>query len=79
MNSEPINENMLSELSISNSERLSNKEQTERQKNLFAEELKRSIGGEIKTVLKEKKNEETNPKKKNKIKLFFEKIAKICW
>ena len=79
MNSEPINENMLSELSISNSERLSNKEQTERQKNLFAEELKRSIGGEIKTVLEEKKNEETNPKKKNKIKLFFEKIAKICW
>lgn len=78
MSKEVFSENMLSELANSKAERISDKENTEKEKNIFAEELKKSLGNEIKTVLYEKKKEEETPKKKNKIRHFFEKLARIC-
>ena len=70
--------NMLNELAISESERKFEKERTEREKNVFAETLKSSLGKEMKEVLLEKKEIEAKPVKKNKIREFFEKLAKVC-
>lgn len=78
MSKEIFSENMLSELANSKAERLSEKEHTEREKNVFAEELKKSIGAEMKKVLSEKKKNDETPKKKGKIKEFFEKLARVC-
>lgn len=78
MNKEVFSENMLSELAVSNAERLSEKEHTEREKNVFADELKKTIGIEMKKVLSEKKENEKKPKKKSKIRQFFEKLARVC-
>lgn len=69
---------VLNELSISNSERQSEKERTEREKNVFAETLKSSIGEEMKSVLAVKKEEEKIPPKRNKIKEFFERLIRVC-
>ena len=72
------NENIISELTISESERKSGEEQIEREKNLFAESLKKELGESIKATLLEKKEIEDNPPKKSKIKQFFEKLIKTC-
>lgn len=70
--------NILSELEISNSERKSSEERIDREKNVFAETLKNSIGEEMKAVLLEKKDIDARPQKKSKIKEFFERLARIC-
>lgn len=70
--------NILSELEISNSERKSSEERIDREKNVFAETLKNSIGEEMKAVLLEKKDIDARPQKKSKIKEFFERLARTC-
>lgn len=72
------NKNILSELAISEAERNSCKERTDREKNIFAESLKKSIGNEMKAVLLEKKAEEQKLPQKNIIKKFFERLRKTC-
>ena len=81
MSNEKLNaptKNMLNELAISESERTSEIERTEREKNVFAENLKNTIGAEMKSVLLEKKEEEKKPVKKSKIKEFFERLIRTC-
>jgi len=70
--------NMITEMAISESERQSETERTEREKNAFAENLKKTIGAEMKSVLLEKKEEEKKPIKKSKIKEFFERLIRTC-
>lgn len=74
----PIKSNLMSELEKSKSERMSEQERAEREKILFADSLKNSLGKEIKSVLSEKKEIEKNPPKKSLIKRFFEKLRKTC-
>lgn len=73
-----LNSNLVSELEISNAERASGQERIDREKNIFAETLKKEIGTEMKAVLSEKKELESKPKKANKIRLFFERLARTC-
>lgn len=73
-----VSKNMLNELAKFASEKESLAEHLERDKQSFAQELKGSIGTEIKAVLSEKKKKEKNPPKKNIIKAFFERLIKVC-
>ena len=70
--------NLVQELEQSKAERLDGEERINREKAVFADILKQSLGKEMKTVLSEKKEEENHPKKKSKIKMFFEKLVRIC-
>ena len=78
MENKKINVGVAKELAISEAERIEQKERVDRDKAIFAEALKKRLGEEMRTVLSEKKEIDTKPKKKNIIKSFFEKIGKIC-
>ena len=72
-----IKSNIVQELEQSKAERIEGEERINREKAVFAEILKQTLGEEMKTVLLEKKEAENNPKRESKIKKFLEKIDNL--